>query len=87
MADNPDLAEVEDLKARYRAGTVGDVEVKTKLASAMKNARYVAEFLAEQRVEVTASLPCYLEDNVDAQRFYRRLGATLRRKVIAFWQP
>lgn len=27
-----------------------------------------AEFLAEQRVEVIASLPCYLEDNVDAQR-------------------
>jgi len=28
----------------------------------------VAEFLAEQQVEVIASLPCYLEDNVDAQR-------------------
>lgn len=27
-----------------------------------------AEFLAEQQVEVIASLPCYLEDNVDAQR-------------------
>jgi tryptophanyl-tRNA synthetase len=32
---NPDLAEVEDLKSRYRAGTVGDVEVKTKLAKAL----------------------------------------------------
>ncbi len=28
----------------------------------------VAEFLAQQQVEVIASLPCYLEDNVDAQR-------------------
>ncbi len=28
----------------------------------------LAGFLAAQRVEVTASLPCYLEDNVDAQR-------------------
>jgi len=28
----------------------------------------LAEFPAERRVEVTASLPCYLEDNVDAQR-------------------
>lgn len=28
----------------------------------------LAEFLAAQGVEVTASLPCYLEDNVDAQR-------------------
>jgi radical SAM/Cys-rich protein len=27
-----------------------------------------AEFLAEQGVEIIASLPCYLEDNVDAQR-------------------
>ena len=34
-AFNPNVAEVEDLKARYRAGKVGDVEVKTKLASAL----------------------------------------------------
>jgi tryptophanyl-tRNA synthetase len=34
-AFNPNLAEVDDLKARYRAGTVGDVEVKTKLANAL----------------------------------------------------
>jgi tryptophanyl-tRNA synthetase len=34
-AFNPDKAEVEDLKARYRAGKVGDVEVKTKLAKAL----------------------------------------------------
>jgi ribosomal protein S18 acetylase RimI-like enzyme len=26
-------------------------------------------------------------DNVDAQRFYRRLGATLRSKVLAAWTP
>ena len=34
-AFNPDKAEVEDLKARYRAGKVGDVEVKTRLARAL----------------------------------------------------
>jgi tryptophanyl-tRNA synthetase len=34
-AFNPDKAEVEDLKARYRAGKVGDVEVKTRLAAAV----------------------------------------------------
>ncbi len=34
-AFHPDKAEVADLKARYRAGTVGDVEVKEKLASAI----------------------------------------------------
>lgn len=37
-AFNPDTGEVDDLKARYRAGKVGDVEVKTKLANAL-NAR------------------------------------------------
>jgi tryptophanyl-tRNA synthetase len=31
-AFNPDKAEVEALKERYRAGAVGDVEVKEKLA-------------------------------------------------------
>lgn len=34
---NPDKAEVEDLKTRYRAGTVGDVEVKQKLATALNH--------------------------------------------------
>jgi tryptophanyl-tRNA synthetase len=34
-AFNPDVAEVADLKERYRAGKVGDVEVKTKLAKAL----------------------------------------------------
>jgi tryptophanyl-tRNA synthetase len=32
---NPDKAEVDDLKERYRAGKVGDVEVKMKLARAL----------------------------------------------------
>jgi tryptophanyl-tRNA synthetase len=34
-AFNPDKEEVEDLKARYRGGKVGDVEVKTRLAIAL----------------------------------------------------
>jgi tryptophanyl-tRNA synthetase len=34
-AFNPNKEEVEDLKTRYRAGKVGDVEVKTKLAAAI----------------------------------------------------
>ena len=36
----------------------------------LEDKRYVglAEFLAEQQVEITASLPCYLEENVDKQR-------------------
>jgi tryptophanyl-tRNA synthetase len=34
-AFNPDVEEVADLKARYRQGKVGDVEVKRKLARAI----------------------------------------------------
>ena len=48
---NPDVAEVDDLKARYRAGKVGDVEVKTKLARAM-NATLAP--MRERRREVMA---------------------------------
>jgi tryptophanyl-tRNA synthetase len=46
------VAEVEDLKARYRAGKVGDVEVKTKLARALN--AYL-EPLRERRREVMAN--------------------------------
>ena len=34
---NPDTAEVEELKARYREGRVGDVEVKKKLHAALES--------------------------------------------------
>jgi tryptophanyl-tRNA synthetase len=36
-AFNPNTAEVDDLKERYRQGKVGDVEVKRKLAAAINN--------------------------------------------------
>ena len=48
---NPNRAEVDDLKARYEAGTVGDVEVKTKLAVAI-NARL--EPIRERRAAALA---------------------------------
>lgn len=38
----------------------------------------LAEFLAGQQVEITASLPCYLEDNVDRQRGHGVFEASLR---------
>ncbi len=46
---NADTAEVDDLKARYRAGKVGDVEVKDKLARALNG---VLEPLRERRREL-----------------------------------
>jgi tryptophanyl-tRNA synthetase len=51
-AFNPDVAEVEDLKTRYRAGRVGDVEVKTKLANAL-NAHL--DPIRERRASLLAS--------------------------------
>ena len=39
---------------------------------------HLARFLAEQRVEVVASLPCYLEENVDRQRGKGVFEASIR---------
>src|SRR5256712_5694016 len=56
---NPDKAEVEDLKARYREGKVGDVEVKRKLVVALeaflgpireRRAQYAADPKAVDRI-------------------------------------
>jgi tryptophanyl-tRNA synthetase len=48
---NPDRAEVDDLKARYREGKVGDVEVKRKLLAAME--KFLAP-IRERRAELAA---------------------------------
>ena len=48
----------------------------------------LAEFLAAQQVEVVASLPCYLEDNVDRQRgagvFERSVRALQRLNALGY---
>ena len=48
----------------------------------------LAEFLAEQRVEVVASLPCYLEDNVNAQRgkgvFHDSIGGLKKLNALGY---
>jgi len=49
------------------------------------------EFLAENKVEVVASLPCYLEENCDAQRgngvFRRSIDALRRLNELGYGQP
>lgn len=49
------------------------------------------EFLAEHQVEIVASLPCYLEENVDAQRgpfvFRRSIEALKRLNGLGYGQP
>ena len=57
-AFNPNRAEVDDLKARYREGKVGDVEVKTKLAAAI-NAMLAP--MRERRAQALAK-PGHLRD-------------------------
>jgi tryptophanyl-tRNA synthetase len=57
-AFNPNAAEVDDLKERYRAGKVGDVEVKTKLAAAL-NAHL--EPIRQRRAAVVAK-PDHLKE-------------------------
>jgi tryptophanyl-tRNA synthetase len=52
------VAEVEDLKARYRAGKVGDVEVKLKLATAINT---ILEPMRARRAEALAR-PDYIRD-------------------------
>jgi tryptophanyl-tRNA synthetase len=81
-AFNPDRAEVDDLKARYRAGAVGDVEVKTKLASAV-NA--VLDPIRERRAAALAR-PGYIrevlvEGSRKAQVIARETMERVRRAV------
>ena len=57
-AFNPNVAEVDDLKERYRSGKVGDVEVKTKLAVAINT---MLDPIRERREQALAR-PGYLRD-------------------------
>jgi tryptophanyl-tRNA synthetase len=59
-AFNDDKAEVEDLKERYRAGGVGDVEVKRKLIAALE--RFLAPI--RERRATYASQPGLVDEIV-----------------------
>jgi tryptophanyl-tRNA synthetase len=76
-AFNPNTAEVEDLKGRYRAGKVGDVEVKTKLANAL-NAHL--EPIRERREAALAKRGYLKELLVEGSRRARQAaGETMER--------
>jgi len=75
---NPDVAEVEDLKARYRAGTVGDVEVKTTLARAMNAA---LEPMRERRREVMARPERLREIVIEGSRTARAVALQTMERV------
>jgi tryptophanyl-tRNA synthetase len=77
-AFNPNREEVEDLKARYRQGKVGDVEVKTKLAAAV-NA--MLEPIRERRAAALAR-PGYLREVLmDGSRRARAVAQETMEKV------
>jgi tryptophanyl-tRNA synthetase len=57
-AFNPNTSEVEDLKARYRTGKVGDVEVKTKLAAAINT---ILDPIRDRRAQALAR-PGYIRE-------------------------
>ena len=77
-AFNPDVAEVDDLKARYRAGAVGDVEVKTKLARAL-NASLAP--LRERRQELLRHPDRIREIVVDGSRRARSVAQETMARV------
>jgi tryptophanyl-tRNA synthetase len=77
-AFNPNTAEVEDLKARYRAGKVGDVEVKTKLASAL-NAHL--DPIRERRAAVLAKPDRLKEILFEGSRRAREVAAGTMARV------
>jgi tryptophanyl-tRNA synthetase len=75
---NTDADEVEDLKTRYRAGKVGDVEVKTKLARAM-NAALAP--LRERRREVMAQPGRVREILIEGSRQARGIAQVTMERV------
>ena len=77
-AFNPDTAEVDDLKARYRSGTVGDVEVKKKLANAI-NA--VLDPMRERRAEVLSTPGRVREILLDGSVTARRIAQETMKDV------
>ncbi|WP_448617748.1 N-acetyltransferase family protein [Geodermatophilus sp. URMC 65] len=70
-----DVLALDDLYVRSGSRDAG---VGGQLMAALAGLAAPEQLLIRWGVEV---------DNVDAQRFYRRLGATLRSKVLAAWTP
>ena len=75
---NPDTAEVEDLKDRYRRGAVGDVEVKKKLARALNG---FLEPIRQRRSELEAREGLVEEVLHAGNQRYRAVAAETMRVV------
>lgn len=86
-AFNPNKGEVEDLKDRYRSGTVGDVEVKQKLAAALNQ---FLEPIRERRARYSAD-PALVDGVVAAgtRRMQQEAGETMSlvRSAMGMYRP
>jgi tryptophanyl-tRNA synthetase len=86
-AFNPDLAEVEDLKDRYRKGKVGDVEVKNKLAKAIND---FLDPIRERRAKYEAN-PALVEQHLieGTQRMRAEAIETMKivRQAMSMYHP
>jgi tryptophanyl-tRNA synthetase len=79
-AFNPDTAEVKDLKDRYVAGKVGDVEVKQKLAAALNT---FLEPIRERRAEYQAKPQVARDVIAEGSSYARQVGARTMADVRA----
>jgi tryptophanyl-tRNA synthetase len=77
---NPNRTEVEDLKARYRAGRVGDVEVKTKLAIAVNT---LLDPIRERRAKAIARPDDIRDILIDGSRKARAIAHETMERVRA----
>jgi tryptophanyl-tRNA synthetase len=77
---NPNRPEVEDLKARYRAGRVGDVEVKTKLAIAVNT---LLDPIRERRAKAIARPDDIRDILIDGSRKARAIAHETMERVRA----
>ena len=77
-AFNPDVAEIEDLKSRYRQGKVGDVEVKQKLAAALNT---FMDPIRERRAEVLAKPETLREILYEGSRKARGIAQNTMERV------
>ncbi|MBI4220683.1 MAG: tryptophan--tRNA ligase [Chloroflexi bacterium] len=79
-AFNPDKAQVEDFKQRYREGKVGDVEVKKALAEALN--RFL-DPIRERRARYEADPKLVEEALMQGTRRARKIAAETMREVRA----
>ena len=77
-AFNPNTAEVAELKSRYRAGTVGDVEVKEKLTIVLNN---FLDPIRERRAYYEAQPNLVKEALAAGSEHARRVGAETMAEV------